>query len=375
MTGAGAGRAGASDPRVESVTARAFTIPTDMPEADGTIAWDSTTLVLVEAAGAGVSGLGWTYGAAPTASVVEGLLRGAVVGTSVFDVAGTNQAMQRAVRNAGRPGLVSLAISAVDVALWDLKARLLNLPLHRLLGAQRDRVPLYGSGGFTTYDAPRLELQVEQWLDAGMTQVKIKIGQDWGNRVDRDIDRIRQTRRLIGESRGLFIDANGGYTRKQAIRLMRDVADANVTWYEEPVSSDDLAGLREVRDAVDADIAAGEYGYDLGYFRRMCQAEAVDCLQADASRCGGITEWLRVAATAASFNLDISGHCAPQLHAAVAAAVPNLRHLEWFHDHVRIESMAFEGAAPASDGSLPLTDEPGLGLRWRESDMEQYRVT
>ncbi len=367
------GRASSGTP-VAEVEAAAYTIPTDAPEADGTLSWDSTTLILARVTAGGVTGTGWTYATPAAALVIRETLADVVKGTDIDDVPGTSQAMIRAVRNAGRPGLVSEAISAVDVALWDLKSRLLGLPLHRLIGAIREEVPLYGSGGFTTYDDARLTEQVEGWLGMGMGQVKIKIAEGWGARVGRDLERMRQVRRIIGDGRALFVDANGGYTRKQAVRVMEQADDLDVAWFEEPVSSDDLAGLRAVRRAVSADVAAGEYGYDLAYFAKMCQAEAVDCLQADVSRCGGITEWVRVAAVAASHGLDISGHCAPHVHAHVAATVPNLRHLEWFHDHVRIEAMAFDGVLEPRNGRLHLGAEPGLGLTWRDSDMAPYRV-
>jgi L-alanine-DL-glutamate epimerase-like enolase superfamily enzyme len=186
---------------------------------------------------------------------------------------------------------------------------------------------------------------------------------------------MRQARAIIGDDVELFVDANGGYGRKQAIRVMDAAADLDVRWFEEPVSSDDLEGLREVKDGVAADVTAGEYGWDLYYFHRMCAAGAVDCLQADVSRCGGITEWLRVAAVAASHGLAISGHCAPHLHVHAAAAVPNLRHLEWFHSHVRLESLLFDGTLDPSGGAIrPDPDAPGLGLTFREADARRYRV-
>ena len=157
--------------------------------------------------------------------------------------------------------------------------------------------------------------------------------------------------------------------------MARAMADENVTWFEEPVSSDDLDGLREVRDQVTPDVTAGEYGYDLVYFARMVDAQAVDCLQADVTRCGGITEWLRAAALAAARSLQVSGHCAPNLHAHVAAAVPNLRHLEYFHDHERIESMLFDGTLDPSGGALrPDPARPGLGLALKESEAAAFRV-
>lgn len=361
---------------VTDLTAAAYTIPTDSPEADGTLNWDSTTLIVVRARCGAVSGTGWSYGSAAAVPVIRDLLAAHVVGRGALDITACFDAMVKAVRNAGRAGVAGVAISAVDVALWDLKARLLGLPLHRLLSAVRDTVPVYGSGGFTTYREAQLRRQLTEWTqDLGIPRVKIKIGQSWGSRPARDLSRIRQARKVIGADCELYVDANGAYTAKQAVRLMRQAADCNVIWLEEPVSSDDLFGLRAVREAVDADVAAGEYGYDLTYFRRMCEAGAVDCLQADASRCGGITEWLRVAAVAAAYNLQISAHCAPYLHAHVAACVPNLRHLEWFHDHTRIALRFFEGAAPPVDGVLRLrSDSPGHGLTLREADLESYRA-
>ncbi|GAA3935303.1 enolase C-terminal domain-like protein [Actinomadura viridis] len=365
----------APDPAVEEVRASAYTVPTDAPEADGTLAWDSTTLVLAEVRAGDVTGLGWTYGSPACARVIDGKLAGVLRGRAALDVPGAWEAMVRAVRNDGRPGAVGYALSAVDVALWDLKARLLGLPLHRLLGAVRESVPVYGSGGFTTYDDARMVSQLTGWTGRNLPRVKIKIAESWGSEPARDLARMRRAREVIGPGVELFVDANGGYSRKQAIRVMAEAADLDVRWYEEPVSSDDLAGLREVRDAVLPDVAAGEYGHDLFYFWRMCQAEAVDCLQADITRCGGITEWLRVAALASSYGLELSGHCAPHAHAHAAAATPNLRHLEWFHDHVRIESMFFDGVLdPAGGAVVPAADAPGLGLAFRRADAERYRI-
>jgi len=303
------------------------------------------------------------------------LLSRVVEGREALDVGGAYEVMVRSVRNAGRPGAVGYAISAVDVALWDLKARLLGLPLHRLLGAVREEVPVYGSGGFTTYDERRLGEQLSHWaLEQSIPRVKIKIAESWGARTSRDLARMGQARNLVGDDVELYVDANGGYTRKQAVRVMEAAADLDVRWLEEPVSSDDLEGLRQIRDTVRPDVTAGEYGYDLFYFRRMCEARAVDCLQADVSRCGGITEWLRVAAVAASHNLQISGHCGPHLHAHVAAATPNLRHLEWFHDHVRIESLFFDGTLDPTGGTVRPRNAPGNGLTLRRADIERYRV-
>jgi L-alanine-DL-glutamate epimerase-like enolase superfamily enzyme len=365
-----------NDPLIESVTAAVYTVPTDAPGGDGTLTWDSTTLVLVQVRAGGELGTGWTYGSPACAGVITGTLASVVGGRPALDVPGAHEAMVRALRNITRQGIAGYALSAVDVALWDLKARLLGLPLYRLLGAVRDEVPVYGSGGFTTYSESQLRDQLTGWV-AGqhIPRVKIKIGESWGTAEARDLDRMRQARETVGGEVELYVDANGGYGRKQAIRVMTAAAGLDVRWFEEPVSSDDLDGLREVRDAVRADVAAGEYGWDLYYFRRMCAAGAVDCLQADVSRCGGITEWLRTAAVAAAYGLPISGHCAPHLHAHAAAAVPNFRHLEWFADHVRIESKFFDGTLDPAGGVIrPDPAAPGLGLEFRAADARAYQV-
>jgi L-alanine-DL-glutamate epimerase-like enolase superfamily enzyme len=369
--------AAGSVPLVDGVGTAVYTVPTDAPEGDGTLAWDSTTMVVVQVSGGGTTGLGYTYGAAATARIVEQQLAGVVTGRCAWDVPAANEAMNQTVRNAGRPGLIAGAVSAVDIALWDLKARLLDLPLTRLLGASRTAVPVYGSGGFTTYDQHQQDRQLRHWVEEqDIPRVKIKVGESWGRAERRDRERIAQARRSIGDAPDLYVDANGAYTRKQAIRIAGHLDGHGVTWFEEPVSSDDLDGLAQVRAAVVPEVTAGEYGYTLAYFGHMLGAGAVDCLQADATRCGGITVWLRAAALAEAAGLELSGHCAPHVHAHAATAIPNLRHLEWFHDHVRIEDLFFDGTLDPGGGSVrPGADgTPGHGLTLRAEQAEQYRT-
>ena len=365
-----------SDTAIDSVSAAVYEIPTSGPEADGTYAWSATTMVLVDIGAGGERGLGYTYAAAAGKHLVDELLAPVLLGSDPLAIGAAWLAMVRAVRNHGRPGLVSCVLSAVDVALWDLKAKLLGVPAFRLLGAVTSKVPIYGSGGFTTYDDATARRQLDRWVgDWGLSRVKIKIGEDRGARPDRDLARVAFAREAIGPGAELYVDANGGYTRKQAIRQAHAMDEFAVTWFEEPVSSDDLDGLREVRDQIRADVAAGEYGYDLPYFVRMVRRQAVDCLQIDATRCGGFTEWQRAAAVAAAENLEVSGHCAPNLHAHVAAATPNLRHLEYFHDHVRIEDVFFDGALDPRGGCLrPDASRPGLGLELKQVDAERFRT-
>jgi L-alanine-DL-glutamate epimerase-like enolase superfamily enzyme len=358
---------------IERLKVAAFTVPTEAPESDGTLEWDSTTLVVVEVEAAGVQALGYTYSDAAAGSIVERRLAGCVAGRDAMDIAGAWVAMSGAVRNIGLAGVAAAAISAVDVALWDLKARLLELPLATLLGTARESVPVYGSGGFTSYTRQQLAAQLSGWVEEGIAAVKMKVGRE----PDSDPLRVAAARDAIGAEAGLFVDANGAYLRKQALTLAEALAAHGVSWFEEPVPSDDLEGLRLLRDRAPAgiEIAAGEYGYDPVYFRRMLDAGAVDVLQADATRCLGISGFLRAAVLAGAHGLELSAHTAPSLHVHPSCALANVRHIEWFHDHVRIEQELFDGAASHDRGALrPDRDRPGLGLELRRSDAARYEL-
>jgi len=352
---------------ITEVEAAAYTVPTDGPEADGTLSWDATTMVLVTVrTRAGVTGIGHTYGHACLTSLVDGLLGPRVVGIDVRETGVAWEAMRSAIRNLGRPGLCSMAIAAVDMALWDAKARTLDVPLHRLLGASHLEVPVYGSGGFTTYSRDDLIAQLGGWVEQGIPRVKMKIGispQD-------DLERACAVRAAIGDDVELYVDANGAYDQVTALRLGRRlVEEADVAWFEEPVSSDDLRGLAALSRDLPLDVTAGEYGYHLEYFQAM--APCVDVVQADITRCAGITEFLRVAATTTK---PLSGHCAPMAHVHAATVPPHFRHLEYFHDHVRIEQMLFDGALEPVAGNLVPADTPGNGLVFKEADAKQFRV-
>lgn len=339
-------------PMISDVSTAVYRFPTLTPEADGTLAWEATTAVVVHVRAGGCTGLGWTYSSAAAATVVHDELRDELVGRDPLDIGGAWSAMHRASRNLGSKGLVMQAISAADIALWDLKARLLDRPLTDLLGTSRVDVPIYGSGGFTTLTEEELAEQVESWRRIGCRAMKIKIGESWGTEIARDLQRVHRLRELAGPGVELMVDANGGYTASQARRVGAVLDELGVVWFEEPVSSDDTAGLALVRGAVRCDVAAGEYvsdGYDAARL-----APVVDCLQLDATRCGGYTGWLRCAAIAAAHNLQVSAHCAPALHAPVAAAIPTLRHLEYFIDHARLEPLLVDNAPTFHEGCLLL---------------------
>jgi len=351
----------------------AFTIPAEAPESDGTASWSSTTMVVVEAHAGDEVGLGYTYADASAADLARRVLAPLLEGADVFAGERCWRSLLDAVRNTGRQGVAAAAISAVDAALWDLRARLLQVPLCDLLGRARDRVPIYGSGGFTSYDRRRLEAQLSGWAQAGIRRVKMKIG----THPDDDPGRVAAAREAIGPDVELFVDANGAYSVQQALLLARRFAEQDVRWFEEPVSSDDPTGLRQVRERVPAGmaVAAGEYGWGPWDHRALLEAEAVDVLQADATRCLGITGFLRAAALCEAHGRPLSGHCAPALHLHVAAAAGPLIHLEWFHDHARIEHLLLDGAPDPVDGAIqPDRSRPGNGLDLRRSDAERLAV-
>jgi L-alanine-DL-glutamate epimerase-like enolase superfamily enzyme len=358
---------------IARVDASAFAVPTDAPESDGTYEWSKTTLVTAEVTAGGRTGLGYTYADAAARQFIAEHLAKAVEGLDAFDIPAASSAMYHAVRNVGRHGVAAMAISAVDTALWDLKARLLDMPLAKLLGEARRVVPVYGSGGFTSYSEDGLAEQLGGWVEDGISQVKMKVGRDPGM----DDDRVRAARRAIGPDAQLFVDANGAYDRKQALAMAEAFAAHGVSWFEEPVSSDDLEGLSLIRERAPAgmDVAAGEYGYDSFYFRRMLEAGAVDVLQADATRCGGYTGFLRAAALCEARSLPLSAHTAPALHLPVCASCADVRHIEYFHDHARVEALLFEGAPRVTNGALaPDLSRPGHGLSLKRGDAERYRA-
>jgi L-alanine-DL-glutamate epimerase-like enolase superfamily enzyme len=363
--------------QVAGVRATAYRFPAPAPQADGTLEWDATTMVVAEVRCADVVGLGWTYADAACVPLIEGVLAAAVTGRPALDVPACWLAMQQRVRNLGRVGLVSCALSAVDTALWDAAARLAGLPLVQLLGKVHDEVALYGSGGFVSSTDEELRDELLNWVGKRhIPRVKIKIGESWGRATNRDLSRVYLARKVIGPDAELYVDANGAFPVGTATRMAARLAEYDVAWFEEPVSSDDLNGLRLVRASSPADVTAGEYGYDLPYFARMLDAEAVDCLQVDVTRCGGYTEWRRIAAVAAAHNIDVSAHCAPNLTAPVAAATPNFRHLEWFADHDRIESTYLDGAFDPTGGAVHIgLDAPGHGMTFKSADAEPFRVS
>jgi L-alanine-DL-glutamate epimerase-like enolase superfamily enzyme len=359
-------------PDISALEVAAYTVPTDAPESDGTLEWHATTIVVVHAHAGDVVGLGYTYGPAAVREVIAGLLAGVVRGRDALSPQAAWAAMRSALRNAGQAGMGAMALSAVDLALHDLRARLLGLPLARALGSFRASVRIYGSGGFTSYSLAQLAEQLGGWAADGIPEVKLKVGRD----PARDLERVATARDAVGADVDVMVDANGAYDVATACAWAERYAEARVTWFEEPVSSDNLNGLRRVRDAARGlAVAAGEYAWSALDIERLLAAEAVDVVQADVTRCGGLTSLVRIDGVCAAHEAPLSLHCAPALSAHVGCALERLIHLEYFHDHVRVERMLFDGVVEPTGGTLrPDLSVPGHGLELRRADAEHFRV-
>lgn len=358
---------------VEKLTVSAYKIPTDAPEADGTLQWHSTTLVLVELKAGSRTGIGYTYADESTAFLIDKKLKELVLHQNVFDIEGINSSLVKQIRNNGSCGIAMMAVSAIDNALWDLKAKIFDVPLCKLIGQTKESMLLYGSGGFTSYNKKQLQQQLLHWADEGIDYMKMKVG----THPEKDVQRVKDAREVLDNNVQLMIDANGAYSAKEALQKAEEVLPYNISWFEEPVSSDDLQGLHFIREHAPSqiNIAAGEYGYNLPYFEAMLHANAVDVLQADATRCGGITGFLKTGFLAEAHQIPFSSHCAPALHLHAAVCLPSFFIAEYFHDHVRIEEMLFDGVSPPQIGVLkPDLSRPGSGIEFKYKDAEEYKL-
>jgi L-alanine-DL-glutamate epimerase-like enolase superfamily enzyme len=366
--------AGALGTTIESVETSTYEIPTATDhESDGTLEWDSTSVVVVQLHANGHTGLGYTYCDPAAARVIEGKLASMLEGADPLMPERCWAQMQVQVRQLGHEGITAMAISAVDVALWDLKAKLLGVCLADALPRFHGSVPIYGSGGFCNYSEEQLSEQVRGWVDNGFRSLKIKVGRE----KLADAARVELVRSVAGPDLEVMVDGNGAYSALEALSWAERFSDQGVTYFEEPVSSQDLDGLAEVRRGAPAGlaIAAGEYGWHLPYFHRMLKAGAVHILQADVTRCGGITNMLRVDGLCKARSLPSSAHCAPAISAHACCAMETLLHIEYFFDHYRIESMLFDGTLDPHDGLLtPDRSRPGLGLELKRAEAARYET-
>ena len=361
------------DRPIDYFEAAAYCIPTQQPESDGTLVWNTTTIIVVHIGSGETCGIGYTYGDESLVSLLMRKCKPILTGKNTDSIHSLLNSLHTTMRNLGSSGMTAMAIAAVDNALWDLRARLYDTPLVRLLGMAKARIASYGSGGFTSYTDEQLHRQLSVWAQSGFKFVKMKIGRD----RKQDPKRVSLARKAVGDAVQVFVDANGAYTPKEACAIALMLDDNGVTWLEEPVYHADRSGLSFVRNHTPPSIkiSAGEYGFNSNHFKDLLLSGSVDIMQADATRCG-ITGFLKAAALCEAFHIPISAHTAPSLHVHLCCAVQQSVHAEYFFDHVRIEQMLFEGAARAREGWLiPDLSVPGNGLQFKKQDAERFRCS
>jgi D-galactarolactone cycloisomerase len=279
------------------------------------------------------------------------------------------------VRGFGRKGLAFAAISSVDIALWDLKAKLFGVPLYRLLGPFTDRVPIYGSGGWTSYTEAELVREQTGYVERGIPRVKMKVAKDFGRAEAEDVRRLAAVRKAVGDDVEIYVDANNGYYAKQAIGMARHLADYNVKWFEEPVLADDIAGLAAIARAIDIPVATGEHEYTRYGFRELIAQGGADIVQPDVGRVGGVTEWMKVAHLAHAFNLPVAPHAVQLVHLHLACCTPNLKVVECLGTVEETDRLWYTEFPEQRDGYWsPYPDRPGLGLELSPDAVRKYSV-
>ena len=275
-----------------------------------------------------------------------------------------------AMAGGGAPaGLVTRAVSAIDVALWDIKGKALGQPVYKLLGGFRDRVPTYASGHlWRTYDADALAETGPKLVEQGFRAMKFRMGAE--DTLAKDLTRMRALREAVGDDVDIMVDINQGWDVNTAIAAGKEIAEQNLFWLEDPVNHQDYDGLARIADALDTPIAAGEYHYGIMPFRHMLEHRSIDIVMVDLLRAGGLTQWIKVAHMAEAFNLPVVSHLAPEILAHGVAAVPNGLTVEYMPWSVEL----FQQSPKIEDGLLVLPEAPGLGLEFDEDALARFKV-
>jgi L-alanine-DL-glutamate epimerase-like enolase superfamily enzyme len=324
----------------------------------------------------GITGLGTGISNAAIRAVIDPTLKNLLIGEDPFAIERLWERMFWRVRGYGRKGVAFCAISAVDIALWDLKAKALGVPLFRLLGPYRDHVPIYGSGGWTNLNEAELIAEQTDYIERlGVRSVKMKVAKDFGRAEREDVRRLAAVRKAVGDDIEILIDANNGYYAKQAIAMAREFEQQRVGWFEEPVLADDIDGLAAVARATSIPVATGEHEYTKYGFKDLIARGGADIVQPDVGRVGGVTEWMKVAHLAHAFNLPVAPHAFQLVHLHLACATPNLRIVEYLGVSEQGDRIWYTEFPQPKDGWwAPYPDRPGLGLELNPASVEQYQI-
>jgi L-alanine-DL-glutamate epimerase-like enolase superfamily enzyme len=357
--------------KIDDVRTEWLRVPISPPIADSSHVLRFMDLIVVEVRAGDHSGwsymLSFDYAPALLKGIIDRELKGYVVGCSADEIRAVYEQNLRTTEYIGREGLAMWGTAAIDVALWDLLARRLEVPASLLFGRRVSAVPVYGSGGWISYSDEELADEVGRYIARGFGGVKIKIG---SSREDQDVERIRAVRCALGPDRKLMVDANQGLTLERALRLVRRVEDCHLDWLEEPFQKNDLESYTRLASATDIPLAAGEREFSVEPFRRMANARSVSIMQPDLLRVGGVTGWRLVAALAEAHLLRVAPHFYREYDVHLAAAQPNLVAIEsfdWLND---LLEQPFE----VRDGLAVVPERPGFGVNFRPEAIRQFRV-
>ncbi|MDO4523483.1 MAG: mandelate racemase/muconate lactonizing enzyme family protein [Eubacteriales bacterium] len=323
----------------------------------------------------GVTGIGVTYHEVGGEAIREFILyaiKPKLIGRSPFETEAIYEENFHYMRGVGRKGLAFCAYSAVDIALWDIKGKVLDMPLYRLLGGNNPEVPIYASGGWTSYTTEELVAEARLMVSQGYKKIKLKVGVDGGKNPDEDVRRVAAVREAIGPDIGFMLDANNVWRAATAIQFANRVREYNIEFFEEPVFADDIPGLAEFKRGTDIPLATGEHEYTRYGIRDLILGNAVDIIQCDVTRVGGYTECLRAIALSQAWNKAFAPHGMEHMHMHLAAVAPNALYLERLFMFEEVVRNVYQDAPEPVNGILTIPDKPGLGLELNKDYMKEY---
>jgi L-alanine-DL-glutamate epimerase-like enolase superfamily enzyme len=360
--------------KITHVTTRVLRTPADNPLVVGLPApTDTREFVTLElGTDQGLTGIGLTFfGGALTPALkaaVDGLAS-LLVGDDPTETEAIAAKARRAAGGSGPGGIFTLALSAIDVACWDLKGKALGCSVAALLGRLRARVPTYASGALMRpHPVDYLAKAGPRLRDMGFRQMKMQCGSE--PTVAASVERVRVLREAIGPDVDLMCDINQLWSVNHAIEVGRRVEPYHLFWLEDPTAHDDFPGLARIADSLVTPIAAGEYHYGIAPFRHMLEARSIDVVMVDLLRVGGITQWMKVAGMAEAFNLPVVSHLVPELHVHLVAAIPNGLTVEYMPWTLRL----YEETPRLEQGHLVVPDKPGLGLAFDQTAIKRFQV-
>jgi L-alanine-DL-glutamate epimerase-like enolase superfamily enzyme len=321
----------------------------------------------------GLEGIGVTYhevGGEATKALIERNIAHKLVGRDPLETEVLWSELTTYLRGVGRKGLLFCALSAIDIALWDLKGKIFGVPLYRLLGGNKTHIPVYASGGWTSFSDEELVASMKSNVDTGYSMIKFKVGVEGGKNINRDVIRVRKVREAVGPNVGIMLDANNCWDAATGVQFANRVRELDIMWIEEPVPADDIPGLARFRRATDIPLATGEHEYTRYGVRDLILAEAADIVMADGARAGGYTEMLKIAALTQAWNLKFSPHAMENIHIHLVSAAPNAPFLERLTMFEDITAKTFKNVPWPKRGFIDIPDLPGLGL---ELDLDFIR--